>query len=218
MADASIVEPNENAPAAPPEVEPNQPQEDTAPSPVALPPALLKMPAMQALVAGSPAAVSDNIKDFSKRGEAKLFVEHKDALAKAGFGFYRSLSGDIGVVFNMLHLHPQDLIAADKAGQLKTLAPDFDVVDHAVSKSGHNNPVLSRQSVPNGPAAPRAVMPPQMNSGGAMPPAPAASAPPASAQRKALQARISSLNPGAPTSGPAPGQGRLLASIMKPVV
>jgi hypothetical protein len=217
----SIVEPNENAPQAPPEVEPTQaaPAPEEAPA-VKLPLVLLKMPAMQALMAGAPPAVSGNIKDFSKRGEAKEFVTHKDALAKSGFGFYKSLSGDVGVIFNMLHLHPQDLIAADKAGQLKTIAPDFDVVDHSVSKSGHTNPVFHAQGVPNAPAGPKAIQPPQFATGGALPPqeAPAQSQLPASAQRKALQARLMNIAPGAPTSGPAPGQGRLLNSILKPVV
>jgi hypothetical protein len=101
------------------------------------------------------------------------------------------------------------------------------VIDHAVAKSGHNNPVLSRTHAPTGFASPTPKAPPQM--GGQLAPgqapAPAAmSSPsgpqglPAGAQRSLAGARIKALQPGAPTSGPEPGAGRLLNQILRPVV
>jgi hypothetical protein len=172
---------------------------------------------MQALIAGNPAAVSAPLKEFGNRKEAKLIKEHKDALTQAGFGFYRSLNGHLGVIFNSLHLHPQDLMAADKAGKLTQLAPSFDIVDHAVSKSGIHNPVLKAKSVPNGLAPPTLQAPPQVTAGMAPGSSPVAAAP-NSVQRKAMAARIGNISPGAPTSGSMPGAGRLLNQIYKPVV
>ena len=50
--------------------------------------------------------------------------------------FYRSLSGQRGVMFNAMRIHPQDIQAADKAGKLlSSVAPDFDLVNHEVGKS-----------------------------------------------------------------------------------
>ncbi len=181
----------------------------------ALPPALLKIPAMQALVAGVPPAVSTPIKEFGKREEAKEIVQNKDILTQAGFGFYRSLSGQIGVIFNQLYIHPDDIIAADKAGQLSQIAPPFDEVNHAVSKSGDKHPALGRTSVPQGPATPTMRAAPQLGATlapGSVPP------PPPSVQKGLARARLQALNPGAPTSGPSPGAGRLLNQILKPVI
>jgi hypothetical protein len=182
-----------------------------------LPPALLKIHAMQALIAGNPAAVSAPLKDFGNREEAKIIRKHKDALTDAGFGFYRSLSGDLGVLFNSLHIHPQDLIAADKAGKLQQIAPSWDVVSHAVSKAGIHHPALKATGVPNGLATPTLQAPPQATAamGSGESPVPAA---PSSVQRKAMAARIGNIQPGAPTSGPFPGAGRILNQIYKPVV
>lgn len=211
-------------------IQPQQPQQPVAPpeetqtataSPPQqkLPPALIKMPVMQALMAGAPPAVSASIKEFSKKDEAEHFVKNKAVLEQAGFGFYRSLSGHLGVIFNALHIHPADLQAADKAGKLQLLAPPFDVVNHAVSKSGMHNPVLKRAAVPNGLAQPTQAAPPQLSA--SVPPGqtPTPMKPPsAGVQNKFATARLAALQPGAPTSGPEPGAGRLLNQILRPVV
>jgi len=203
--------------------------DDGSAPPASLPPELLHVPAMQALVAGSPPAISASIKEFASNPVAKMIVANKDLLQRAGMGFYRSMSGDIGVIFNMLHVHPSDLQAADKAGKLGVLAPPFDSVNHAVGKSGLNNPVLSRTAVPNGPKPPTSIAPPSAlpvanptppvpNPG---PPKPAIPAPkPATAaiQRQISGIRKNAINPGTPVTGPAPGAGRLLNSILKPGV
>jgi hypothetical protein len=167
---------------------------------------------MQAVLAGNPAAVSAPLTEFSKRPEAKIIVDNKDALLAAGFGLYRSLSGDVGVVFNTLHLHPEELKAADKAGKLQQLAPPFDQVNASVAGAGSDtHPVLNAQAVPTGPKGPPMPTPPQMNSG-------AMNHTPAAVQRTVATARTNSLNPGSPTSGPRPGSGRILNSILRPVV
>lgn len=209
----SIVTPN-------PGVEPVEVTADqTAPSeaPVEAPEAgqagglssdLLKIPAIQGLIAGEPGAVSVPIEEFSKRSEAKLLVEQKDSLMKAGMGFYRSLDGDTGVVFNRLYVNGEQIKQADQAGQLQEVAPPFDAVNQALAKAGLAHPALSSEGPPAG--APQAPIPtPPQASGAPMP---------ASAQRKLATARVANLAPGGPTSGASPGAGRLLNSILKPAI
>jgi hypothetical protein len=182
-----------------------------------MPEALLRIPAMQGLMTGSPGAVSDSIKDFAKRDDAGVLTKNKDWLTQAGFGFYRSLDGDTGVVFNMLYVHPEELKAADAAGKLKEVAPDFDSVNHAIGKSGRAHPALSAGPVPKGlKGAPIPQAPPQM----AQVPPPTANVPPpsAAAQRSLMGARVNNLTQGSPTSGPVPGAGRLLNQVLKPVL
>jgi hypothetical protein len=203
------VDPTQEAPAAP--------EQDSG-----LPDSLLKVPAMQALMAGSPPALSSSIKSFEKNPVAKLIAENKNPLMQAGIGFYKSLNGDTGVIFNGLHIHPEDLQAADKMGKLTTIAPPFDSVDHAVSKSGLGNPVLKPKNVPQGPASPRLKAPPTIANtvppGPAPQPAPAVKQATAGIQKAVLNQRGKNSAVGAPTTGPAPGAGRILNSILKPVV
>lgn len=208
------VEPKEDttAPVQPESVEPNETEAQPSPDAktAALPDKLLQIPAMGALFAGEPPALSAHLKNFEKRPEAKLIMENREPLMKAGMGFYRSLSGDLGVVFNQLYIHPDQLKAADKVGKLLSVAPPFDTVNHAVSKMGPaDHPVLNHAGVipPTVKPAPP-VVPPQF-AGNPMP---------ASAQKKLATARIANLRPPSPTSGPAPGQGQLLQSILKPVI
>lgn len=226
MADELLVTPNAGAAPAPePAAEPAPETPETG-TPGKLPDDLIHIPAMQALIAGSPPAISANLKEFASNPVAKLVAENKPALLQAGIGFYRSLSGDLGVLFNMFHLHPQDLQAADKAGKLGMIAPPFDVVNHTVSKSGITNPVLSVKDTPKGFKSPTLRSPPQM--AGSTPPgapqtAPVTNSPgisPATAgiQHQIMAQRAKNVTPGAPTSGPAPGAGRLLNQILTPAV
>jgi len=214
-----VVEPLASAPPAPAQVEPTQPQPQAAPiegeAEESLPPELIEVPAIQAVLAGSPPAVSMQIKGSEDRDEVKLVAKNKDVLLSAGMGFYRSLSGEVGVMFNGLKISPQDIQAADKAGKLLAVAPDFDLVNHEVAKSGADHPALKAGApVAQGAASASAASPPQSASGQLplVPPAPA------SVARKLAAQRVMNLQAGPPTSGSAPGAGRLLNSIMKPVV
>jgi hypothetical protein len=219
MADASMIEPKDTtAPAPEPTTPETAPAEDEAagqPETGApkVPDAVLKIPAIQALFVGKPPALSAPIKEFSDRPEGKLISENKDILFQAGLGLYRSLSGDIGVLFNQMHIHPEELKAADKAGQLGKIAPPFDAINHMISKSGANHPALTTDSVPGGPKPAPMPAVPQMNSAQVGP-----TQSPAAAQRKALAAKVSALQPQSPTTGAQPGGGQLLNSILRPVV
>lgn len=185
----------------------------TSPEPAAaaLPDELLQLPAIQALFAGSPPAVSAPLEDFSKRPEAKLLLSNKDALLRAGMGLYRSLGGDLGVVFNQLYLNGAELQAADKEGRLLQLAPSFDQVNQSIASSGQNNPVLSAKG-PSG-AAGAPIPNPSQSASSIRSPAPL----PAGAQKSLTSARIKNQMLGQPAEGPKPGAGRLLNSILKPV-
>jgi hypothetical protein len=211
--DASDVQPTQpqaGDPSTPPVDTPpvDTPQEQAQ----GLPEDVLKLHPIQALIAGTPAAVSMPVKEFSKLPEAEALVKNADALKAAGFGFYRSLNHDTGVVFNALHVHPQDLQAADKAGKLESIAPPWNHVAHVISKAGLTHPALHSRGVPQSAATPTPVAPAQAGSGQLPKPEPA------SAAKKQATARLLALQPGNPTSGPAPGAGRLLNSILKPVV
>lgn len=197
MAEEIVVEPR--AGVTPPAEEP---EPTAAPE---LPDELLNIPAMQAIFAGQPAAFSALITDFEKMPEAKVIASNKDSLMRAGFGMYRSLDGAQGVVFNSLHLSPDEVKAADQAGQLQSVAPPFAELNASVAQSGGNNPVLNAQ-VPTGPkqsaSAPVAQVAPL----------------PAGAQKTLTAKRTQNLQLGSPTSGAAPGAGRLLNSILRPVL
>lgn len=176
-----------------------------------LPDEVLQIPAMQAVFAGSPAAVSAPIKDFSNRPEAKLIAQNRDALVRSGMGLYRSLGGDLGVIFNRLKLSDEQIKSADQAGKLLEIAPPFDEVNQSVASSGENNPVMNAQ-VPGGAAS--AIPTPSQFGSAVRGPAPM----PASSQKSLTNARIKNQMLGKPSEGPKPGAGRLLNNILKPVL
>lgn len=203
MADI-VVEPKSTPPSVTP-AEPSTPAPESKSGPGD---ELLQIPAIQAIFAGAPPAVSTSLKDFANRPEAKLIGDNREQLQAMGIGFYRSLGGDMGVLFNQLRLNGQDLVKADQEGQLQQIAPPFDTVNQEVAVSGDKHPSLSASAPTGGanatPAAPT--------------PMPAPSSQPASVQNKTATARIKNIQPGAPTSGPAPGAGRIMNQILKPVV
>jgi len=186
-----------------------------APEGKGIPPEVLKIPAIQALLAGAPSAVSAPIKEFESRAEGKLIVKNAPILQQAGFGMYRSLSGETGVLFNQVHMHADDLVNADKAGKLAEIAPSFDSVNDAVAKSGKDHPILKSQGVPNGFRGPSMPTPPQMNPPLAAPqPMPG----PGPAQLQANRARLANMAVGGPISGASPGSGRILNNITKSAI
>jgi len=218
MADEPLVSPNDLGATAP---EQPAPDENAAPEAQAatLPHEIVKMPTMMALIAGSPPALSARIgKGHDDNPSFDAIRKHKDSLQQAGFGFYKSLSGDLGVIFNSLYIHPEDILAADKAGKLQQIAPPADAIHHAISKAGLANPVLRLQNLPGGPAAQKSIAPPQTASGLLPVPSQSVSGPAAGIQNKAQNARLKSLAPSGPLTGPSPGAGRLLNKILSPVV
>lgn len=207
---AELIEPIAGAPAPVP-IEPTEPQAAEAPAGPELPDEVLQIPAFQALMSGAPPATSADIKTLDKSPEGKIIAKNAEPLQASGFGFYRALDGSTGVIFNGLYLAPEQLQEADRAGQLAQIAPPFDTLNQAVATSGPINPALSAGTPPAAPPTPPAPTPPQTSSG-QLP------APPASTQTSLARSRTKNLQPGSPTSGPAPGRGRLLNNLLKPAI
>jgi hypothetical protein len=195
------------------------------------PDALIKIPAFQALFAGSPPALSYDLDDKADRPERKAAEDNIGYLKEAGFGFYKTLNGERGVIYNGLRIHPDDLAAADKAGKLRIIAPDFDAVNHAVNKSGASHPIFHVGAVPNAPPDARSAgIAPQSASQQALAdrisgaPQPLAQGGPIvapaspAAQKRITSARAANLKQTPPTGGTTPGQGSILSAITKPVV
>lgn len=208
-----VVEPLDTAAPAAPEVVPTDP---AAASSSSLPEDLIAIPAFQGLLAGAPPAVSASIQDFANRPEGQLIQQHKESLLRAGIGLYRSIQGDLGVLFNQSYLSGEELKTADKEGKLSSIAPPFDQVNAQLAASGADNPILKAQSPTGG--APKmggapSILPP-VSSTPAPPPSPGMPPSP----QKQIGAKMRNLAMGGPTSGPRPGEGRLLNQILKPVL
>lgn len=201
----SLVEPK--TPSATPTAAPAASTEDKDGD--GIPDAIMQIPALAAVIAGQPAAVSAPIETFAKRPEGQAIVQHKDQLLKSGLNLYRSLSGDVGVLFNQFYIAPEDLQAADKAGKLSEVAPDFDTINGEVAKSGQNHPALTAKGPGGAFATPKVQTPPQSSA------MPTASTP---AQVKAAEQRMQNMAPKSPTKTANPGAGKLLNAILKPVV
>lgn len=203
MVQPAEVPPTTTEPAVAPESAPAQ----TA----GLPEELLQVPAIQAVVAGAPPAVSGTIADFSKRPEGKLIAANKEPLKQAGMGFYRSLGGDLGVIFNRFYISDQEIQEADKAGTLSQIAPPFESVNTSTQQAGLNNPSFNHSGPPGG--FKQAPVPTVPQASTTIP-----NEPPASLQRKAMAGKVMNAKPTGPLSAPAPGAGSLLRDILKPVV
>jgi len=150
-----------------------------------------KNPAIQAVFAGQPAAVSTPVKNEDPA--IKTAWDERDALSQAGIGFYKSLGGDVGVIFNALFLPEDQLKAADAAGQLLQVAPPYTDVAKSVTSAGpENHPLLNAQTPPAPPAA-SPPSPRQTGSGVLTPSAPK------STLRRLQSERVKALTPGGPT-------------------
>ena len=161
-----------------------------------IPDEVLALPEFAGLLQGAPPAIwSEN---GVKTPETEAIVKNQEALANAGFGFYNSGDGKTNVVFNTQFTSPEEISAMDKAGKLRDFATPLDEVKSSLAGAS-----VDPAATPVDPAAPAQVAP--------APPA-------ASLDKKLATARVGNLTPGSPSSGPVPGQGRVLNAILKPVV
>lgn len=172
-----------------------------------LPEALLKeAPALQLLLNGSPPATfAPTDAEFP---ELKTVAKHIKDLGKAGFGVYGTKDGSNVVVFNGLYITPDEVKAADEAGQLEAIAAPYGELRTALEGGA-----ASAGATEASPEAPGGIPTPS-----ALPAAPAGPQPPAATQNRIASKRLSNVSLGSPTSGPAPGQGRILNNIAKPVI
>lgn len=160
-----------------------------------IPDAVLQLPEFSAILRGSPPAVWADKADESP--EVKIIVDNHKDLMNAGFGFYGGKDGQTVVLFNTQFTSPEEVKKMDAAGKLREFATPFDELKAHFAQGDSGQPA---SPAPGGPA----------------PVAPVA--PPASVGKKLATQRIKNLTPGGPTSGPTPGQGRILNSLGTPAV
>lgn len=173
-----------------------------------IPDAVLAIPEFSGLLQGKPAAVSIDKNDPAP--ESALIGENQQALFDAGFGFYPAKDGQTHVMFNTQFIDQAQVEKADAEGKLDSVAVPFDELKASFEVAAGREASKGRAPASETPpaAAPEA--------GG---PAQVAPAPPAaSLDKKLATARIKNLSPGGPSSGPVPGQGRVLNSILAPTV
>jgi hypothetical protein len=191
-----------------------QPAAPAPAAPVEQPPVgdAFQIPAVGALLAGSPPAVSMDIKAMSGTPESRSIAKALPELMQAGLGLYKAKDGKTGVLFNQTRLHPQAVKAADKAGKLSEIAPSFEQVTAKLAELGpEGHPALTAEP-PTGiapPPGPESPTPPQLATG---------MVPPAPVSKTMRSARVNAVQPGSPTSGPKPGAGRVINTLQKRVV
>lgn len=187
------------APAPPEDVDPRAQSVNPAAALETLPPAVLDIPAVFAVAKGQPAAVS--APDESPDPAVKAITKNAQALVAAGFGIYETRDKKNWVLYNSQLVHPGDLLEADSQGTLGDVAPPFNTI--------------GGQPAPAGAAPAGSATPAPTDQGPAPTPA---SQPAASVQTNLAVKRQANITPGSPTSGPKPGAGRILNSILKPAV
>lgn len=187
------------APAQSPTPQPGFLQEPLTPkdeSKARIPDEVLSIPAFRAILEGSPPAVLITQTEFQADPSLAVIQSNVEPLLYSGFGFYQPKDGQSAVVYNSQFIDGNALKIADDKGQLASLAAPYSEL------KGFFDANIGEASV----AAPAPSSQPMGS------PAPAAS------QNKLTTARVNNLALGSPTSGPAPGQGRVLNNILKATV
>lgn len=162
-----------------------------------IPDEVLEIPTMFGLLNGAPPAVW--AETGRKDPEIAVIVRNAKPLEEAGLGFYKSQDGKITALYNSAFISQDTLKKSDEAGTLTTDIPKYDSVKQ-------NADAAISGAAPGGlPGAPVATQ--------------AAGSPPSSATQKSLATkRANNLQVGSPTSGAAPGSGRILNNILKPTI
>lgn len=161
-------------------------------------------------------------------------AEKMDKLTEAGLDVYLAHDGSF-VLYNPSQVEEKNLQKADMAGVLKTSIPDWqDVTNEApekptpkirkemegmYAKLGLGNPMGPDENTPGMPGA----MPPGGGNIGADLAAMAnmgipTPKPPPSTQTALARSRMAALVPGAPSSGPMPGAGRVMNGLAKSTI
>lgn len=191
-------------PAAAP-VEPPAPTEpESTGGEASIPEEVLRIPAMNGLLQGKPAAVYS---PTDKKGDPDIetVLKNGQALIDSGFAFYAAKSKPVNVLYNRLFLDDAALEKADAEGNLDSVAEPFDDVRASFDQLRKKAPTDGAPAAPQSAAMAPAPVP-------AGPP-PSGAPAPASVQNKLATARINNLEPDAPN-----GAGRILSAIQKPVV
>lgn len=169
---------------------PNSEEADTT----GIPDDVLALPIMKGLLEGAPPAVWAPI--GTKGPEVSVVLKNAPALNKAGFGFYRDDKGGLDVFYNTRFISPELVKKAAEKGKLKDVASPLEEVSAQINGA---------TGAPSGVVEPGASAATVASATG-MPDTPVNTA------------RLNNLAPGSPTSGPQPGSGRVLNSLLKPTI
>ena len=161
-----------------------------------LPPAVSKNPAVALILEQKiPGVLFPANVDYPRGDELS---QHAQTLIDIGLGVYIDKQQN-SVVFNPVVVSVEEVEKAGEAGELEQLFPEYGK--------------LTGETPTNSSAAP-------MNSASVLPPSPSGAIPKqtASAANSTNNARLKNMTPGAPTSGPFPGAGRVVNTLAKRAV
>lgn len=192
------------APVSPPAETPPTDETAGATDEAGIPEAVLQIPEFSGLLAGKPPAVS--VQSGFKSPETDAIMAHTKELADAGFGFYPGKNGT-NVIFNTQFISGDAIKKADAEGKLADVATPFPELKASFDS------VTGGGAAGGAPAAPADGSPASDQPPASSPALPAPA--PAGVNKKLATARVNNVIPGGPTTGPTPGQGRILNSLLK---
>ena len=175
-----------------------------APTPSDVPDTIAKNPALVAVLTGQIPGVLAKGTDVYP--SAQNLSDSPEDIDSVGLRLFVSQGDGSRVIYNPAAVSEDEIQAADAAGKLADMFPDYGVLtgeqpvqgdptvplDDQLAATGAPSPALD----PAGPAATTlsAMMPPP---------------PPATITKPLNRERVANLQPGPPTTGPKPGAGRL---------
>lgn len=148
--------------------------------------------------------------------KASKIAESSEALLDAGMDFYKALDSST-VFFNPRSISEAQIQEADRNGQLVNLVPDYETLSG--EKPAKPTPAIAkrlREQMGVAGEAPTSIIPAPAGGANTLPPA--SGGPSAAEEAELAGKRVANVSPGSPTSGPRPGAGRILNSLLKPAV
>ncbi len=146
--------------------------------------------------------------------KAAKLGKHIEDLMDVGMDFYKAFDSSF-VFFNPRSVTEAQLRKADEEGQLAALVPDYEVISGEAPGTPPEGWAEELAGVNTESAS---TMLPGTQKTTPMANASPAGAPTGAEDAKLAAARAKNLLPGAPTTGPRPGAGRVLNNLAKPVV
>lgn len=155
-----------------------------------VPAEILALPIVGSLLDGSTPAIYNE--SGAKSKEIDTVIKNGKSLKEIGIEFFHDPKAKLDLAYNTQYIDPAFVKAAAAKGKLKEIAESYTEV------SARINAAIAPASVGAAPMGGST----EMN----LPNTPVTTA------------RINNLQPGSPTSGPAPAQGRVLNSLLRPTI
>lgn len=189
-----------------------------------LPSTVAAIPAIKGLEVGAPPAFRVPPGEFYPSLEP--LVDNIDKVLEAGLDIMELPNGD-SVVFNPAMIDKEEIALAAQTGKLEQMIPDYGSISGespSTNESEINRLTKKLEKMPGKLARlqkeeePVSGVPPGAPLGSAPPPPLSIPPPPPSTTSSIQRQRLQGLVPGGPTSGPVPGSGRILNSLLRPTV